>query len=104
MAPEVLQNEEYGTECDVYSFGIIMYETFTETGPYHNENTSNMFKLGSEINQGLRPMLPEWIDENRLTEQERGYLQLMQDCWQHDAKKRPSCKKILQLVDEIMNE
>ena len=104
MAPEVLQNAEYGTECDVYSFGIIMYEIFAETSPYYNENATNMFKLGNEINQGLRPMLPEWIDENRLTEQERGYLQLMQDCWQHDAKKRPSFKKILQIIDGIMNQ
>ncbi|RIA90089.1 kinase-like domain-containing protein, partial [Glomus cerebriforme] len=36
MAPEVLRGKKYTQESDIYSFGIIIFETFNGFPPYHN--------------------------------------------------------------------
>lgn len=36
MAPEVLRNERSDEKCDVYSFGVILYELVTGLEPWPN--------------------------------------------------------------------
>ena len=51
MAPEVTLGKEYNEKCDVYSFGIIIYEVFYETcNPYSNESN---FNVEQRVAQGL---------------------------------------------------
>lgn len=38
MAPEVLRNEPSNEKCDVYSFGVIMYELVTGQEPWIDLN------------------------------------------------------------------
>jgi serine/threonine protein kinase len=40
MSPQILEKDEYGYKCDVYSLGIILFETLYGTVPYtKNINT-----------------------------------------------------------------
>jgi serine/threonine protein kinase len=98
MSPEVLQTKKYDTRCDVYSFGIIMYELFFEQKPYmESDEVMSIFKLGSEVIHGRRPAIPEDIIHN-LSVKEKKYLELMQLCWHQEELQRPT---FLELYDEL---
>jgi serine/threonine protein kinase len=38
MAPEVIRTEDYNKSCDVYSFGITLWEMFTRKRPFKKCN------------------------------------------------------------------
>eukprot|EP00803_Ostreobium_quekettii_P005047 evm.model.scf_116.9 EVM.evm.TU.scf_116.9 scf_116:78579-84479(+) len=48
MAPEVLRNEPSNESCDVYSFGVILYELVTRKEPWKEINAVQV----SEVEQG----------------------------------------------------
>lgn len=104
MAPEVLSNQRtYSESCDVYSFGIIMYELFFEVLPYSKTNVFDenkeeddgtfvsLFQLGHRVINGTRPLLPDV----ELSEREQKYVEIMKECWKHDFEQRPSFSEIL---------
>ena len=43
MAPEVLQDYEYGQAVDWWGLGIVMYEMMIGRLPFYNQNTDTMF-------------------------------------------------------------
>ncbi|KAJ0038726.1 hypothetical protein Pint_23001 [Pistacia integerrima] len=80
MAPEVLKSEPYNRKCDVYSFGICLWEICCCNRPYHNINFQ--FTLAAAIvDQNLRPQIPNSCPEF--------LAQVMRRCWDADPKKRP---------------
>jgi mitogen-activated protein kinase kinase kinase 7 len=100
MSPEVIRHKSYGEKCDVYSFGIIMFELFFEMDAYTNPNESdfgNLFNLAIEVTKGKRPIIPDSI-EFSYTEQEDKYFVLMKKCWQEEAEGRPT---FLDLYEEL---
>jgi serine/threonine protein kinase len=66
ISPEILkESTEYSEKCDVYSFGIMMYETYMNARPYSvedpalaEEDMSNLFNIGTRVLQGHRPFIP----------------------------------------------
>ncbi len=104
MSPEVLRHKSYGVKCDVYSFGIIMYELFLETEAYlneHEQDFGNQFNLAIAITQeGKRPKIPDSI-EYRYSEQEYDYFEMMRQCWDEDETKRPTFVDICEELERI---
>lgn len=86
MPPEILANRPYNELCDVYSFGMVMYELFFEIKPYSSDvSFDNLFALGFKVASGARPeILP-----GEYTEDETRYIELMKLCW-GDQDQRPS--------------
>ncbi|XP_024542698.1 mixed lineage kinase domain-like protein isoform X1 [Selaginella moellendorffii] len=92
MAPEVWTSERYTKKADVYSYGMLSYQLVTGNIP---------FKVGMDMEQvlrGKRPEIPATCPE---------FLsQLMRECWNHDAKERPSfsdiCERLKQLKSRII--
>lgn len=98
MAPEILSNnvqQDETTKTDVYSFGIIMHELFFEELPYrtNEQQFDNIITLGTQVVGGLRPSIPMHLVHD-ISDSERKYLDLMQECWQTEAKDRPSFEQI----------
>eukprot|EP00004_Rigifila_ramosa_P019107 TRINITY_DN4825_c0_g1_i1.p1 TRINITY_DN4825_c0_g1~~TRINITY_DN4825_c0_g1_i1.p1 ORF type:complete len:900 (+),score=220.70 TRINITY_DN4825_c0_g1_i1:188-2701(+) len=94
MAPEVLRGEKYDERCDVYSFGIIMWELWTQEELYPNLPS---IVAGVRIGfQGLRPPIPEGIESN--------YGELMVKCWDTKPSNRPSFVQIIQKLEQIQGE
>jgi len=44
VAPEVLQNIGYGTSCDIWSMGVILYIMLCGFPPFYDENMTKLFK------------------------------------------------------------
>jgi serine/threonine protein kinase len=70
MAPEVFNNSNYTTKCDVYSFGITLCEMFTREKPYSELkiNHSTFIEKISKIDSPLRPNSIEDTILNELIE------------------------------------
>ncbi|KAL4641893.1 tyrosine-protein kinase Fes/Fps isoform X1 [Arapaima gigas] len=79
-APEALNYARYSTESDVWSFGVVLWETFSRgTTPYA---TMSNQQTRDEVERGYRMAAPEGCPPEVYA--------LMGQCWQYDPKKRPS--------------
>eukprot|EP00163_Fabomonas_tropica_P014565 TRINITY_DN2648_c1_g1_i8.p1 TRINITY_DN2648_c1_g1~~TRINITY_DN2648_c1_g1_i8.p1 ORF type:complete len:1287 (-),score=269.70 TRINITY_DN2648_c1_g1_i8:68-3928(-) len=113
-APELLRGEPYSEAVDVFSFGIIMWEMWTRKDPF---GSLPAVKVMYKITSGERPPIPAHSMGRRMSvtlkklsrsSNEKSptiarmgshppsdYLDLMQDCWQADPKRRPNMATVL---------
>ncbi|PRP78217.1 serine/threonine-protein kinase CTR1-like [Planoprotostelium fungivorum] len=81
MAPEAIRSQQYSTQSDVYSFGIVIWEILNEQEPY--PGVTSMEAAISVVNDGLRPHLEEQAELQDLNK-------MMRACWQSEPGKRPT--------------
>ncbi|RIA98842.1 kinase-like domain-containing protein [Glomus cerebriforme] len=94
MAPEIFQGQKVTTASDIYSFGMIMWEFMTGRRPFWDRNHDT--ELIIEICDGLRPPI--------VTNAPEGYIDIMQECWHSDPKKRPTdTEKLKSRVHKLWN-
>ena len=84
VAPEIFQGKKYTVASDIYSFGMVMWEFMTGRRPFWNRIHDT--ELIIEICDGLRPPI--------VTNAPKGYIKLLQECWDSDPYKRPSAVDI----------
>ena len=59
MAPKVLSGTNYGKECNVFSFAIIMYEVLVKRKPYFDQSSKgNALHFLVAQNPDFRPTIP----------------------------------------------
>ncbi|EEF49716.1 map3k delta-1 protein kinase, putative [Ricinus communis] len=80
MAPEVLRNEPSNEKCDVYSFGVILWELATLRLPWSGMNPMQV--VGAVGFQNRRLEIPKDIDPK--------VAMIIWQCWQSDPNARPS--------------
>ncbi|XP_051182993.1 serine/threonine-protein kinase EDR1 [Lolium perenne] len=80
MAPEVLRNEQSNEKCDVYSFGVILWELATLRMPWSGMNPMQV--VGAVGFQDRRLDIPKEIDPL--------VARIIWECWQKDPNLRPS--------------
>jgi len=56
MAPEVMQFKEFNEKCDVYSFGIVLWEILTRQEPFPHH--TNFEKFRHAVCVAVRVLLP----------------------------------------------
>lgn len=93
MAPEMIKEQEWSEKTDVYAFGIIMWEIFSGRTPFVNsgEEVAPM-ALILRIANGERPCL------DAVKHISADLVSLMQACWDDKPKKRPSMRRVLDLL------
>eukprot|EP00029_Vermamoeba_vermiformis_P011339 TRINITY_DN620_c0_g1_i1.p1 TRINITY_DN620_c0_g1~~TRINITY_DN620_c0_g1_i1.p1 ORF type:complete len:642 (-),score=178.52 TRINITY_DN620_c0_g1_i1:124-2049(-) len=99
MPPEMFQLKPETTEkCDVYAFGVILWELFTEKRPYEGKYGSIHQLIDAVSNRNERPEIPENCPKK--------LRQLIERCWHKDPKQRPSFQEILdsKVFDDIILE
>ncbi len=100
LAPEAIQQNVCDEKVDVYSFGIIMWETMTGKFPFENELRLKKFfsVLGSDIVMGLRPSCSN--EANAPV----GFKELMQRAWSHLPGDRPSFRECAALLISMQSQ
>ena len=58
MSPEMICNKPYDEKCDVYSFGIVLWEIFTRKIPYRNLKLAPTELVARVVKENLRPEIP----------------------------------------------
>ena len=103
-SPEVIRNQRYTEKCDVYSFGIVMYEVFFEKQPFSElseiQETTGIWGIFNAVVNGMRPAMSE---TKLFDESEQMYIQLMQECWSGEATERPGFGDIHYALENIQS-
>ena len=94
MSPELIQTQNYTKKCDIYSFGITMYEILSGNKPYHQYSSNSISSLLRKIiSENLRPNIDDLAN---LPEQ---LLILMTNCWNENPNQRPD--NFDDIIDEL---
>jgi len=90
IAPEVFGQKKYNEKCDVYSFGIILWELLSRKIPFSHMNS---FAIPMGVIKGERPPLKK--------EYNPGLVKLIKECWADKPTKRPAFSQIIATLKKI---
>jgi len=88
LAPESMEDMIFTRASDVFSFGVLAWETLTRSAkvPYHEVDSVNKILIGVSTGR-LRLTLPDFVPPDLAT--------IINDCWKLDAKDRPTMAEIV---------
>ena len=92
----MFEGKKYSEKCDVYSFGIILWELLSRKKPF-DEIGPPAFRILWAVYNGTRPPPLKGIPECMLN--------LMDNCWAKDPAKRPSFTELVKfftLLDSLV--
>ena len=95
MAPEILDSKPYSKPADVYSFGVSMYELWTEKTPYTNCGFTKPWDVAHFVISGKRLPVPRDMPAS--------YAAIMQACWAHDPARRPTFAQVVEMLQEALD-
>eukprot|EP01097_Dermamoeba_algensis_P001375 TRINITY_DN1518_c0_g2_i1.p1 TRINITY_DN1518_c0_g2~~TRINITY_DN1518_c0_g2_i1.p1 ORF type:complete len:555 (+),score=119.45 TRINITY_DN1518_c0_g2_i1:113-1777(+) len=93
MAPEVLMGQQFNEKCDVYSFGIVLWELTTRTEPFQEYNSFDTFRKDICLRK-VRPPIPP--------DAHADVISLMKRCWDPNPSVRPSFGTIVQELENTL--
>ena len=95
MAPEFNDKADAkaNQRCDVFSYGMVLYEIFTQEIPF--SKIADGATVGLCIRDGERPSIPPELPLHIKV--------LMQSCWKHKFYDRPKFEGILQVDNSVTN-
>ncbi|CAN1270960.1 Serine/threonine-protein kinase STY13 [Linum perenne] len=91
MAPEVLDGKPYNRKCDVYSFGICLWEIYCCDMPYPDLSFAEI--SSAVVRQNLRPDIPRCCPSSVAS--------IMKRCWDAQPDKRPEMDEVVRLLEAI---
>ncbi|GES97775.1 kinase-like domain-containing protein [Rhizophagus clarus] len=94
IAPEVLRGYQYTRAADIYSFGIIMNEYFSEEIPFNDIPHDEC--LAFKICKGLRPKIFEGTP--------KFLADLIMKCWDANAENRPTTTEVYEILGKRNEE
>ncbi|KAI4346434.1 hypothetical protein L6164_007330 [Bauhinia variegata] len=94
MAPEVIRGEASNEKCDVFSFGVILWELMTLQQPWKNLNPSQVVAAVGFMDKRLE--IPSYVNPQVAS--------LIDLCWVNDPRRRPSFSNIMKYLQQIMTD
>ncbi|PKI52419.1 hypothetical protein CRG98_027172 [Punica granatum] len=91
MAPEVLVGKPYSRSCDVYSFGICLWEIYCCDMPYPDLSFADV--SSAVVRQNLRPEIPRCCPSSLAN--------VMRKCWDGNPEKRPEMEEVVRMLQAI---
>uniref|UniRef100_A0A0A9E1M3 non-specific serine/threonine protein kinase n=1 Tax=Arundo donax TaxID=35708 RepID=A0A0A9E1M3_ARUDO len=91
MAPEVLEGKPYNRKCDVYSFGICLWEIYCCDMPYPDLSFADV--SSAVVHQNLRPDIPRCCPSPMAN--------IMRKCWDANPDKRPDMDEVVRLLEAL---
>ncbi|KTF71203.1 hypothetical protein cypCar_00044199 [Cyprinus carpio] len=89
----VAGGSNYSEKCDVFSWGIILWEVITRRKPF-DEIGGPAFRIMWAVHRGTRPPLIENLP--------KPIESLMTRCWSKDPSQRPSMEEIVKIMSHLM--
>ena len=89
MAPEIITGESYNTSVDVYAYGIVILELYTNSFAYQNIPLAQVM---SKVSYGYRPTIPADIGT--------AYRDLIEKCWAQNSAERPTFQEIVNILEK----
>ncbi|CAN1187502.1 Serine/threonine-protein kinase STY13 [Linum perenne] len=97
MAPEVFECRPYDRKCDVYSFGISLWEIYCCDSSFahygFSQNTSASVYKVRDIVANVRPEIPRNCPEL--------LAELMKQCWEIEPARRPAMREVVSMLEAI---
>lgn len=93
LAPEYLRGRDYTTACDMYSFGVILFEIYSREIPYKGENPISVLAEIYDTRRNKRPKVPAACPPRMVS--------LMKKCWATDPSARPHAKDLHMLLLDV---
>ncbi|KAF4689669.1 protein kinase kinase kinase [Perkinsus olseni] len=105
MAPEVLGGNQYCEKVDIYSYGIVMYETLCRAIPYEETGLEAM-KIVLAVTRGRRPDLSRYpYDDHGDGDGDvmihKDLIDIMTQCWEHVPDSRPSMQEVVHRLNVL---
>ncbi|XP_043937460.1 receptor-interacting serine/threonine-protein kinase 2-like [Protopterus annectens] len=98
LAPERLMGEGPTAAADVYSFGVLCWETLNRRKPFQDKKT--MMEVYVAVCKGERP--DEGTEMLSVSAPQRHQLQkLVTRCWHQDSGQRPSFKECIVVLQSV---
>eukprot|EP00937_MAST-01D_sp_MAST-1D-sp2_P000342 g342.t1 len=90
MAPELYteSSKDYGSEVDVYSFGLLLWTLVTRQLPYNDVPGDLIVLMRKICVEGLRPVIPQRVRPNLGA--------IIRQCWAADPRDRPQLDEHLE--------
>ncbi|XP_021351307.1 dual serine/threonine and tyrosine protein kinase-like [Mizuhopecten yessoensis] len=93
IAPEVILTKLYGTEVDIYSLGVLLWELWYGARAYHQDGIGG-HQIFEQVKAGHRPSFYQsHIPPTALQK-------LMKRCWHENRKCRPEAGEIYDIIKE----
>ncbi|KAI5396936.1 copper transport protein ctr1, variant 5 [Lathyrus oleraceus] len=92
MAPEVIRGEQSNEKCDVFSFGVILWELVTLQQPWRQLNPSQVVAAVGFMDKRLE--IPRHVNPQVAA--------LIELCWSADPRRRPSFSYIMKCLLQII--
>ncbi|XP_041463492.1 mitogen-activated protein kinase kinase kinase 7-like isoform X1 [Lytechinus variegatus] len=93
MAPEVFEGSAYSEKCDIFSWGVILWEVISRRKPF-DDIGGPAFRIMWAVHNGRRPPLIRNIP--------KPLEKLMTRCWSSEAKMRPSMHEVVSIMSNLM--
>lgn len=97
LAPELFDGEKPTKACDIFSFGVIMWELLTFEVPWGSQNPwviVNRLQSGERLQVKHDPGVCSSVDFQQ-------YFDLMNHCWQQDKDDRPTIQGVKKALESI---
>ncbi|CAB4398666.1 unnamed protein product [Rhizophagus irregularis] len=101
LAPEKLRlakDQPYNTKCEIFSFGMLLWELAFEKIPYENWN---MERIKEWVLSGKRERLVFGRDKPEIEELQQEYKQIIVAAWQDDSQIRASLQFLFMELNKL---
>ncbi|CAF1841903.1 hypothetical protein HID58_060394 [Brassica napus] len=91
MGPEVLEGKAYNRKCDVYSFGVCLWEIYCCDMPYADTSFAEISH--AVVHRNLRPEIPKCCPQS--------VANIMKRCWDPNPDRRPEMEEVVKLLEAV---
>ena len=101
MAPEVLAHDAFDTKCEVYTYGLMLYEIFTGRLAFDGLETVGELLEKQELAEPLPVTEADWSKTGANSLPPLELWEFAKRCWSFDPKDRPSMEEVVSEIVKI---